>query len=786
MIAMTLLLLGSVSVIVSTAEAENEENAAVEEQVNETEENDSQENESDTNEEQESEAQDNEEQESEEQEGGNQQSSEEGLIVEEDFEKVAENDKLLLKADPELGHFIVENKETGKVLRSFPNPDGMKGDDTAEPWKSHLQSPFMFTYVEFNIRKDVLKETSFLNQSGETEFKEIENGYRIEYSMPGLGFTIPIEVQLGEDHVETKVLADEIVDGLDQSEMDAEERLKDPKSRLVSLKAFPFLGAETSENEDGYLLLPDGPGALVEFQKNRGSTNNIYKERIYGEDMAFSTSTSFTGRQSVRMPVFGIKSENQTFLGIVREGDVYAEINAAASDTLTQYNWITAEHLFRYKFFQPTSRQTYDGFYTYSEEMERETRSIRYYLLQGEDPGYVDMATRYREYLIDEFGLSKLQEKEDISLQLNFLGGGTEQGFIRDSFLPMTTTDEATQIVKELNSSGVENMDIQYLGWQRGGFDKNGGHYPVAKKLGGNEGMQNFVDFAHKKGFSVYLDGSSYTFNNTNKDGFRPNRDGIQDLSSTVIEEFGFGGDNVLVSPRFMEKTVEKDFKHANELEVDGYLFGDGIGALLSTDYNDRHAATRQEALEIQQNIIQKTKEELGTSRVEKANFYSLENIDHIDSMESDYSFDLFVDRTVPFSQIAVHGLLTYSLEYENVSDNTDNMFLKGLEYGALPSYILTYGESHELVESRTLRRFYSTYYKDWEEDIASQYQHYNQALADVQHQFITDHQMIARGVYETTYEDGKRIYVNYNSYSYDHDDLVIEPESYAIREGGK
>src|SRR5699024_3994954 len=123
--------------------------------------------------------------------------------------------------------------------------------------------------------------------------------------MTGQGFTIQIEVQLGEDYVETKVLADEIVDGLDQDEMDGEERLKDPTSSLVSLKAFPFLGAETSENENVYLLLPDGPGALVEFQQNRGSTNNIYKERIYGEDMAFSTSTSFTGRQSVRMPVFG-------------------------------------------------------------------------------------------------------------------------------------------------------------------------------------------------------------------------------------------------------------------------------------------------------------------------------------------------------------------------------------------------------------------------------------------------------------------------------------------------
>src|SRR5699024_6611376 len=137
MIAMTLLL-GSMSVIVLTAETDNEENASFEEQVNETYTDDDQEREAQVNEEPKRESK---------------QLSEEILIVEEDFKKVAENDKLLLKADPELGHFIVENKKTGKVLRSFPNPDGMEGDTTAEPWKSHLQSPFMFTYVEFNIRK---------------------------------------------------------------------------------------------------------------------------------------------------------------------------------------------------------------------------------------------------------------------------------------------------------------------------------------------------------------------------------------------------------------------------------------------------------------------------------------------------------------------------------------------------------------------------------------------------------------------------------------------------------
>ncbi|MFS0614595.1 DUF5696 domain-containing protein [Lederbergia ruris] len=701
------------------------------------------------------------------------------------FEAVAENENLILQADPKSGHFTVTNKQSGKVLRSFPNPQGWGEGQTSEVWQVHLQSPFMFTYVEFNVRKDVVKESNFNSQGGTVDYKKIENGFQITYDLPKMGFVIPVEVRLADDYVETRILADDIVDGK-EAPKDKEEAKKDPKSRLVSLRLFPFLGAETSEKENGYVFLPDGPGALIEFQKDRASTNNLYTERVYGDDLAFSSNSTLSNRQPVRMPTFGIKAGNDAFLGIIEDGDVYANIVSAPSQSLSQYNWVTAEHLFRFKFFQPTNRKTFAGFHTYSEEMQRGDRSVRYYMLEGKDPGYVDMATKYREYLMKDQGLSRQEASENIRLQLDLLGGGTKNGFIRDSFLSLTTTEEATQMVKELNSLGVEDMEIHYYGWQRKGYENYGGHFPVAKKLGGNEGMKKFVDFAHNKGFAVYLDASSYTFNNTNKDGFRPNRDGLRDLSSTIIKFYEYGGDNVLVSPKFMEKTILKDFKKAKELQIDGYLYGSGIGAMLSTDYNDQHFADRQEAKEIQENIMAKTKEELGEVRVTYGNFYSLKNINHLRQMENDYSYDLFVDRKIPFAQIALHGLMSYSFDYGNIGGDTKESFLQGIEYGALPSFILTYEKTQKLMDSNSLRRFYSTYYKGWEEEIAAQYQSFNEALADVQDQFIVDHQQIAKGVFKTTYENGKSIVVNYNKQPYHHGDLAVEAEDYTILEGGR
>lgn len=701
---------------------------------------------------------------------------------EEEFELITENDHSILKADPNSGHFIVINKGTKDVLRSFPDPDGWGQGGTSDAWQSHLQSPFMFSFVEMNVRKDMVKESNFLNQQGEVKFKKIKNGFQITYEMPKIGFVIPIEVRLEKDYVETKVLSEGIQDVKKYGKNDKDSK-KDPMIRLVSLRLFPFIGADSSEEENGFLFLPDGSGVLVEFKKDRASTTDFYSERVYGEDMAFSAKVNLSSRLPVRMPVFGIKSGDQAVLGIIQEGDVYANIVSAPSESLSQYNWVTAEHLFRFKVFQPSNKKKTEGFFTYTTDLQRKDRTVRYYLLDKEASGYVGMATRYRQYLTEEQGLERRPaEKENLQLNLNILGGGSKKGFLRDSFLSLTTANQAKQIVHELSKLGVKDMSITYQGWQNQGYDKYGGHYPIAKHLGGNEEMKNFVDYAKSKGFSVYFDASSYAYNNTGKDRFRANRDGLRDLYSSVMKF----DDIVLVSPLFAKKVVSNDLKKAKEIGIDGYVYGEGIGSMLSTDYNERYAASRDEVKKIQQDIFDQTKAELGDVRVSAGNFYALTASSHVELMDSDYSYDLFVDRKVPFAQIALHGLASYSFDYSNMSGNANETFLKGIEYGSAPSFLVTYEESHKILESKYMRHFYSTYYKDWDTEIVSQYQRYNQALGDVQNQFITEHRMLEDGVFETTYENGKSIIVNYNNYPYTHDGITIEAEDFITVEGRK
>lgn len=139
----------------------------------------------------------------------------------------------------------------------------------------------------------------------------------------------------------------------------------------------------------------------------------------------------------------------------------------------------------------------------------------------------------------------------------------------------------------------------------------------------------------------------------------------------------------------------------------------------------------------------------------------------------------------MPFAQIATHGLVSYSSEYVNNRQEDVNDFLRDIEYGAAPSFVFTKAETKKYVNSYGLR-YYNTYYPDWENFASEQYKRYNEALGDVQDQFITGHQKLAEGVKETTYSNGKRIIVNYNLTEYRNGDLVVPAHNFVVIRGGE
>lgn len=176
------------------------------------------------------------------------------------------------------------------------------------------------------------------------------------------------------------------------------------------------------------------------------------------------------------------------------------------------------------------------------------------------------MAARYRQVLMEEDGLKRATPDDgSIRLPIYLLGADSKKGFLWDSYEALTTTSEAEEIVNELTAIGVKKMAVTYSRLAKGGISDFGGHFPVDKGIGGKEGMRHFIEYAHVKGHDVTLDASSYTFNNTGRDGFRSSRDGLQDLGSVVIK---YGGRNetskTLVSPVLWKRCCGGTWTNSN------------------------------------------------------------------------------------------------------------------------------------------------------------------------------------------------------------------------------
>ena len=62
-------------------------------------------------------------------------------------------------------------------------------------------------------------------------------------------------------------------------------------------------------------------------------------------------------------------------------------------------------------------------------------------------------------------------------------------------------------------------------------------------------------------------------------------------------------------------------------------------------------------------------------------------------------------------------------------------------------------------------------------------YEQANAVLADVQDQFIVEHRVLADRVYQTVYESGKSVIVNYNKEAVAVAGHVIEGEGYLVVE---
>lgn len=293
----------------------------------------------------------------------------------EDTSLVAQNDRFILYADAETGGFCVSDAENGFEWRAIPeNAASDKGSKGLA--KNKLTSVMYLTVIDSETRK----LSTLVSVKADISIEIIDNGYVARFAFADKGLSIPMYVTLSAGGIIVRIPLNEII-----------EEGSSLVTEIALLPSF-FAGAP---GESGYILLPDGCGALMEF--GRSSYYYDYYEPVYGQNLAFRRTSMGASKARVALPVLGIHKENAGALAIISDGDALASIYAIPCGYESSYDSACARFTLRNTDEQSISSTVFQT--VFERELPGCALELTCFFMAGEYSGYDAMACHYREYL---------------------------------------------------------------------------------------------------------------------------------------------------------------------------------------------------------------------------------------------------------------------------------------------------------------------------------------------------------------------------------------------------
>ena len=679
-----------------------------------------------------------------------------------EFQLVAENDALRLYLHPRSTEVIVEDKRNGRFWSSNPVA-GLNGGQG--PSSDREQAVFFLLYTDARRGDPSFKHT--LSAEPEISYAPIERGVWVEYRIPSLDMQFDVVYQLGPDYLEARVPESTLAEG--------------GENVFAGIDLLPYFGAITGETE-GYFMVPDGPGAIIRTRPEQPKYRRRFEAEVYGPALLnFESDRPASGsnrrlKPGISMPVFGEISEGAGFLAILTRGATDSEILIEMSNRPDGLNRISTRFIYRRQAEFPISRAVLAT--KVEDDRIPGDHIVRYVFLPGPDASYVDMAEVYREYLLSDRGVDRLAGPM-YPLHLRLFMGVEKWAFPFSEFIPMTTFDQAISILEALEQRGVDQVIVTLVGWEDGGY---GGRWPYRLppdgRLGGWDGLRRLAEYSAANGHLLVLE-DQYLWSQDHTGGLLVRNDAIRALNRLpMISEF---------EPIFLLNSVLARIRHVEpvvpllaEAGVAGVLV-QGVGTAAMADYNRQHPQGRLEFVNFWRDTLGYIKEQTGWVGVVGSNDYTLGSVDHLAQVPLDRLDYEFFEETVPFLPLVVHGLATYSGTPQNLTANTGPEVLRQLEYGALPTFELTY-ESPWQLGPTIYNDLFSSEYDVWLDEVVAAYRLARDQLGHTWGQFIVDHQRLAARVFATTYEDGTRVIVNYSGSDYLDGQVTVPAGGYEVQ----
>ena len=655
------------------------------------------------------------------------------------FRYGAENESLRMVIDDRSAIFGIENKKTGYIWWSSPI-EASQDKQATGLLADELRSSNVLRYGVPLSRSgnNVLRSGS----EGDCTFtvSDITDGIRIVYNYEKAGFSYPVEYTLEDDHLRASVKISEIEE-------------KNSANIATEMTVLGSFGA-ASDKEEGYFVIPDGCGALVRFNNHRTLQNNIYQQRVYGDDVTAVPQNRGAVAEQIYLPVYGIVREDNALLAVAANGDSNAYLTANVSgQSNSSYNICNFTFILRGSDSFYMSGNNRDKYTVFERgDIKSDDIEMLYYPISKKGADYSDIAERYRQYLLDEEGVKIRSKADSAPMYLDLYGGVMKKkpvlGIPVSLKTAVTTYGQAADIISSLKSGGVDDMVISYNDWTNDGIkNKVDTDAKPSGKLGGKSGFSQLTDLISESGYSLYPVSDNRDFRSGN--GYYSFTDTAVRISGSYsrIVSYdraygipdGFRKNMSLLSPSYYGEVFGDIAENYSKAGLEGV----SLASLTTSLYGDygKKSISRAKAEELLVSGYSKVDEKLGGGILaDNANAYALPYVSHITGVPLTSSrFDLF-DEDIPFYQMVLHGVIPYSSKPVNGSPDPGELLLMAAATGSNISYDMIYEETGELKDTEYDVLYYANY-KYWTETAAEDYVKAAPLLSAVSDSFMTDYE---------------------------------------------
>ena len=572
---------------------------------------------------------------------------------------------------------------------------------------------------------------------------------------------------------------------------------------IIRLDILPFMGAAGLE-DSGYILVPDGSGALIYF--NNGRSNQIaYNSFVYGWDEAMLRDAVVNDNKA-SYPVFGIQKNGAAMLGIIEEGASYASVQADVSGRNCSYNSVYPYFDMVHRGLMDISGRNTRAVYLFESGLPQDEKiTVRYTLCDSD--GYVGMAKEYRSWLLAKYPhLADRPVIKDVPIAVEIVEAVNKTqhrlGIPFDLPLRLSSYSETEKMIREFSEFGWKNVQVKITGW----FNRSYEHtvpnkINLIRELGSKRDFGNLVSAAAQNGYDLYPE-ADFMFMRDLKPfgGFSLYRDVAKYVSRNRVEKYPFsfvwfgerkqwGKLSYLATPSSSMDIIDRFMREASSLGLRNIAFRN-MGSKLAGDYNEKRRVSREASTKMRQEKFAELSGSGAKIMVSEGFFYSVPYADFIIDMAIDDQGYGITDVAVPFFQIALSGLVPYTGDAINLAEDYTKNLLKTIECGA-GLYFSFISEETVVLQETKFRQFYSNEYDKWVGDADALYRRFSADFAGLYGQEITDHMVLSPGVTVTVYENGTRVVVNSGVNPWNYTDgngrgIVIAADSYIVLRQGE